>query len=174
MKREQQGLASRFLHDELQEGQFLSAASPQGTFTLDATSERPIVLVSAGVGVTPLLSMLHSLAADESDRPVWFVHGARDGSHHPLKREVERESESASNVQRHFVYSRPLPSDVLGRDHQSTGRVDGALLEKLVPGLEADFYLCGPIGFMASVQEQLEARGVSAERIRTESFGPAA
>ena len=130
------------------------------------------MLVSAGVGLTPLVSMLHSLAADEQEWPLWFVHGARDGEHHPLRDEVEDLVERDTNLHLHVAYSRPLPGDVLGGDHHSVGRVNAALLEKLVPGLEADFFLCGPLGFMADLQAELEARGVDPERIRSESFGP--
>jgi len=174
VKRDPRGLASRYLHDRLEVGASISAGAPQGTFTLEASSDRPTVLVSAGVGLTPFVSMLHALAEDGAGRPVWFVHSARDGEHHALRREVEGLAASASNVQLHFAYSRPRPDDAIGRDYQSAGRVDGALLETLIPGLEADFYLCGPLGFMAAVQAQLESRGVASERIRTESFGPAA
>jgi ferredoxin-NADP reductase len=117
--------------------------------------------------------MLHTLAAD-AGRPVWFVHGARDGGHHPLRQEVERLAHDAANVRVHVAYSSPGPEDVRERDFHSQGRVDGALLEKLVPGLEADFYLCGPTGFMAAIQEQLEAQGVPEHRVHSESFGPAA
>ena len=152
----------------------LITVGPQGTFTLEQSSERPVVLISGGVGLTPLLSMLHALAEDGTRRPVWFIHGARDGDHHPLRREVERLAESAPNVRLHVTYSRPGPNDVVGRRNYSAGRVDGALITKLVPGLDADFYLCGPIYFMAAIQAQLEARGVPMERIRTESFGPTA
>jgi ferredoxin-NADP reductase/predicted pyridoxine 5'-phosphate oxidase superfamily flavin-nucleotide-binding protein len=175
VKRESLGVASRHLHDRLQVGDSISAGAPQGTFTLDSTTERAVVLVSAGVGLTPLVSMLHTLlAADSAERPVWFAHGARDGEHHPLRKEVEQLAASASNVRLHVAYSRPRPDDVAGRNYHSAGRIDGALLEKLLPGLEADFYLCGPLGFMAAIQSDLEARGVPTERIRTESFGPAA
>ena len=175
VKRESLGLASRYLHDQLDVGGFVSASAPRGAFTLHGSGDnRPTVLVSAGVGITPLVSMLHALAADPDSGPVWFVHGARDGDHHPLRSEVDRLIESASNAKLHVAYSRPLPGDELGRDYHSAGRVDGALLETLVPGLEADFYLCGPLGFMAAIQTELEAHGVSTERIHTESFGPAA
>ncbi|MBW2233397.1 MAG: pyridoxamine 5'-phosphate oxidase family protein [Deltaproteobacteria bacterium] len=174
VKREPLGLASRYLHDHLETGEFISAGAPEGAFTLDSSSKRPAVLVSAGVGLTPLVSMLHALAHESGGRRTWFVHGARDGDHHPLRREVEHLARSASNVQLHVVYSQPRRDDVIGRDYHSEGRADGALLEKLVPGLEADFYLCGPIGFMAAIQSQLEAHGVPTGRIHTESFGPVA
>ncbi len=173
VKRHPLGLASRHLHDRVEVGQFVSARAARGEFVLDTSSARPIVLVSAGVGLTPLVSMLHALASGD-ERPVWFVHGARDGDHHPLKRGVQRLAEGSPTVRLHVAYSRPRPEDVVGRDYQSEGRVDGALLEKLVPGLAADFYLCGPSGFMAAIQGQLEARGVGNEHIHSESFGPAA
>ena len=173
VKRQPKGLASRHLHDALQVGQFIAAAAPQGTFTLDETSERPVVLASAGVGLTPLVSMLHALTAAETNRPVWFVHGARNGTHHPLRREVQRLVESSPTAQLHVAYSRPGTEDRLGRDYDSPGRVDGGLLEKLLPGLDADFYICGPLGFMSALSEELVSRGVPTGRVRMESFGPA-
>jgi len=182
VKREALGIASRYLHDQLEIGAIISASTPQGGFTLDASSERSVVFVSAGVGLTPLVSMLHALSRDghrngdgdgnRDKRPIWFVHGARDGAHHPLRREVDRLAESASQVTLHTAYSQPRSEDVLGRDYQSVGRIDGALLEDLLPSLEVDFYLCGPVGFMATLQTQLEARGVPSNQIHTESFGP--
>ncbi len=172
VKRHSQGLASRHLHDRIELGDFVSARAARGEFVLDCSGARPVVLASAGVGLTPLVSMLHRLAV-QSERPVWFVHGARDGDHHPLRQEIERLAEDRPDVRLHVAYSRPRPGDHAGRDFQSEGRVDGALLEKLVPGLGADFYLCGPTGFMAAIQEQLEARGVPEAHIHSESFGPA-
>jgi ferredoxin-NADP reductase len=114
--------------------------------------------------------MLHELVGGGDSRRVWFVHGARDGRHHALADEVRGLAARAPNVRLHTAYSRPRPEDELERHYDSVGRVDGALLEKLVPGLDGDFYLCGPMGFLAAVQEQLEARGVSPERIRSETF----
>jgi ferredoxin-NADP reductase/predicted pyridoxine 5'-phosphate oxidase superfamily flavin-nucleotide-binding protein len=172
VKREAQGLASRYLHDDFTVGQNIVTARPQGTFTLDEDSDRPIVLMSAGVGLTPLVSMLHTLGARDSGRPLWFVHGARDGEHHPLRREVAQLVASSAHARLHVAYSRPGPGDSVDRDYQSLGHVDGALLEKLLPGLDADFYLCGPRRFMAAIHSQLEQRGVHPDRIRSESFGP--
>jgi ferredoxin-NADP reductase len=87
---------------------------------------------------------------------------------------MEQLAESSPNVRLHVVYSRPRPEDRAGRDYQSAGRIDAALLEKLVPGFDAEFYLCGPRGFMSAIETQLDARGVPTEHIHTESFGPAA
>jgi ferredoxin-NADP reductase/predicted pyridoxine 5'-phosphate oxidase superfamily flavin-nucleotide-binding protein len=175
VKREPQGLASRHLHDTIEEGDFIRAGMPQGSFTLDPSGEGSIVLVSAGVGLTPLVSMLHDLVSLGGERRVLFVHGARDGVHHPLRREIEDLAARSPKVELHVAYSRPRPEDLAAADgFQSSGRVDSALLEKLVPELDADFYLCGPIRFMAEVQSGLEERGVAPSRIRAESFGPAA
>ena len=170
VKRHSQGLVSRLLHDHVQVGHILSASAPRGDFVLDHESSRPIVLVSAGVGLTPLVSMLHELSQNAT-RAVWFVHGARDGRHHPLADEVRRLAGAHPHIVAHVAYSRPAPDDN-GR-YDSVGRVDAALLEALLPDLDADYYLCGPTGFMADIQGQLVERGVSRDRIHAETFGPA-
>jgi uncharacterized protein len=172
VKREPKGVASRYLHDRVEPGAILKARKPAGDFLLPC-SKCPVVLVSAGVGVTPMVSMLHALAAEGGERPVWFVHGVRDGAHHPLAHEVRALATRRAGIRAHVAYSRPRPEDELGHDYDSEGRIDGALLAALVGDLDADFLLCGPTGFMADVQTELERRGVPAERIHTESFGPA-
>ena len=110
VKREAQGVASRHLHDAVEVGSFLGAGKPQGVFVLDPPGDRPIVLVSAGVGLTPLVSMLHELARDGS-RPAWFVHGARDGGHDPLRDEVEALIAAGRHQSLHVAYSRPGVDD---------------------------------------------------------------
>lgn len=176
VKRQPQGLVSRHLHDRIEVGHILNTRAPAGEFVLHETGDRPIVLVSAGVGLTPLVSMLHTLVASDERRPVWFIHGARNGRNHPLENEVRNLAAGLPRVTLHVAYSQPLPDDlsnnVSEKRFDSRGRVDGKLLESLVPDLEGDFYLCGPAGFMAAVQDDLETCGVAAERIHTESFGP--
>ena len=172
VKRESHGLVSRHLHDHLDVGHIASARPPRGDFTLAHEGSHPIVLASAGVGLTPMVSMLHELVENGAGRNVWFVHGARDGRHHPLANEVRQVAETSTHVRVHVAYSRPRADDLAGYDYHSTGRVNATLLEKLVPGRDADYYLCGPTGFMAAIQQQLEERGVSGNRIYTESFGP--
>ena len=174
VKREPRGRVSRYLHDQVEVGQILSAYPPGGDFVPTHEGHGPIVLVSAGVGLTPLVSMLHTLAGDRSGRPVWFVHGARDGRHHPLKKEIQRLADASPNVNLHTAYSRPLPTDRLALDYQSRGRIDADLLQSLIPATDADYYLCGSPGFLAGLQQQLEDSGVATERIRTETFGPLA
>lgn len=170
VKRHPHGLASRLLHDTLEAGALVAARPPAGDFVLRC-GDRPVVLVSAGVGITPLLSMLGRRCPGQ---PVLFVHGARDGDHHPFASELRRLAEADPQVTLHTSYSRPGPQDVPGRDFDRVGRVDAELIAALLPDLDADFYLCGPVGFMASVSAGLVRRGATPDRIHTESFGPAA
>ncbi len=172
VKREALGAVSRHLHDAIEVGSRLSARAPAGDFILDH-EQRPVVLVSAGIGVTPMVSMLHSLTASPESRSIWFVHGARDGEHHALAAEVRKLSRSSEAVHTHVSFSRPRAADRKGRDFDAKGRVTGALLESLLPDLDAEFYLCGPIAFMAELQTALEQLGVSSKQIHSESFGPA-
>ena len=172
VKREPNGLVSRHLHDHIEPGAIIESRKPSGDFMMTCNI-CPLVLVSAGVGVTPMMSMLHAVAAEGGARPVWFVHGARDGQHHPLAEEVRNLAESRPSFNVHVAYSRPGPEDRIGRDYDSAGRVDGALLARLVEAVEAHYFLCGPTRFMADVQSALERQGVCPERIHTESFGPA-
>lgn len=171
VKREPRGLASRHLHDAVEVGSIVPARAPAGDFVLD-DGPRPVVLVSAGIGVTPMVSMLHALA-EQPTRPVHFVHGARDGRHHALANEVRSVVAARENAAMHVAYSRPRVVDRAGEHYDSEGRIDGALLERILPDLDAEYFLCGPVGFMAGLAADLEARGVAPERIHSESFGPA-
>ncbi len=171
VKREPKGLASSHLHDRVEPGTILDSRRPAGGFMLSC-AKCPVALVSAGIGVTPMVSMLHALAAEGGSRPVWFVHGVRDGAHHPLAVEARDLAARRPGITLHVAYSRPRLEDEAGRDYDSAGRVDGALLADLVRDAEAHYFLCGPTGFMAEIQSALEARGVPTEQIHTESFGP--
>ena len=172
VKREPRGLASQYLHDHLEPGAIINSRHPAGDFVMTC-DKCPLVLVSAGIGVTPMVSMLQSVADDASDRPIWFVHGARDGHHHALAEDVRRAAEGKANIAVHVAYSQPGGTDRQGSDYDSAGRVDGALIAGLVDRSDAQYFLCGPVRFMAEVQADLERRGVAPERIHTETFGPA-
>ena len=173
IKRETQGRVSRTLHDELEPGDLLSARAPAGDFVL-RPGARPVVLVSAGVGITPMTSMLGRLADPEDGREVWFVHGARDGRHHPLAAEVRAHAEASERIHSAIAYSRPRPEDRPGVDYEREGRVDADWIASFLPTRDVDVYLCGPIAFMAGIREGLEAAGVPEAQIHHESFGPAA
>lgn len=173
VKREPKGLASRFLHDHIEPEAIIDARHPAGDFMMTCNN-CPLVLVSAGVGVTPMMSILRSVAARESDRPVWFVHGARDGDHHPLAQEVRNLAANRPNITVHVSYSRPGPDDRQGTRFDSEGRLSGDLLAGLVPHDDAHYYICGPTGFMTQIQNDLESQNVPTEQIHIETFGPAA
>lgn len=172
VKREPNGIASRYLHDHLELGAIINSHRPSGDFVM--TCDRcPLALVSAGVGVTPMLSILNKVTSKRGNRPVWFVHGARDGQHHPLAGEVRDLATGQPNIATHVAYSRAAPEDEIGVDYDSDGRVDGTLLARLIDDANTHYFLCGPVGFMAEIQADLERRGIPPEQIHTENFGPA-
>jgi ferredoxin-NADP reductase/predicted pyridoxine 5'-phosphate oxidase superfamily flavin-nucleotide-binding protein len=170
VKREAAGLASRHLHDAVQVGATLDARAPDGTFVLQG-GIRPVVLLSAGVGLTPLVSMLHALAHAAEKRAVWFVHGARNGRHHALAAEVRELAARHAHIEVRVAYSRPGTQDVPGRDYHVHGRVDVGLVAELLPDLDAEFYACGPSAFLSSLSAGLETLGVPAGRVHAELFG---
>ena len=167
------GVSSNYFHDMVEIGSELRAKSPRGKFFLDPAGESPVVLLSAGVGLTPLVSMLNAIMETASDRPVWFIHGSRNGRVHAMGDHVRRLASQHSNVYVHIRYSQPLPDDVPGRDYDDRGHVDIDLVERLVRQTHRDFYLCGPTAFMKSLFDGLLAWGVGAHRIHYEFFGPA-
>lgn len=172
VKREPHGAGSRFIHDRLRAGDRLEAAAPRGTFLLRSGTE-PVLLISAGVGATPVLAMLHGLAAAGSDRDIWWVHGARNMGEEPFAAESRSLVGALRHGHRHICYSRPDPGDVQGRDYQTAGRVSPALLSGLGLPRNADAYVCGPAAFMAEVSAALVGLGVEGARIHTEIFGAA-
>lgn len=169
VKRDPRGLVSRFLHDTLQVGDLLSARAPAGDFTL-REGTRPVVLISAGVGLTPVMSMLTALSQGDGTREVWFIHQARDGDHHPFAREVRELAARHPHIHSHVSYSRPRPEDRQGEDFDHRGRIDGEFLAGLLPSLDADFYVCGPSAFAEGLRADLTVRGVPDEQLHSESF----
>lgn len=165
VKREKGGRGSVTLHNSLSVGQTLYAQEPGGQFVLNDQSTRPLALVSAGVGITPLLSMWKWLAEHQPDREAVFVHGVRNGKEHVLREEVE---ELVGDVRKaHFRYSRPAPDDRF----DSVGRIDIELLQSLIDLKQCEFYLCGPEPFLRGTYEGLVAAGVLSEHVHFESFG---
>jgi ferredoxin-NADP reductase/MOSC domain-containing protein YiiM/ferredoxin len=163
VKRE--GAGSRFLHDRVKVGDVLDVAAPRGSFILRDGSG-PVVLISAGVGATPVLAMLHALSA--SEREIWWLHGARNRDEHAFGAEVDALLEKLPHAHRVLAYSRPGPGDT---GYDCRGRLDLGALE--LPQ-DADFYICGPDAFMRAAGAALTARGVAPERVSTEAFGAVA
>jgi ferredoxin-NADP reductase len=166
------GVASCYLHDRVQVGDVLMAEGPRGDFVLDSASNRPVVLLSGGVGLTPLVSMLHALAG-QSERRVLFVHACDNGAVHALGDEVRALAASRSGITSHFVYRFPTAADSAAARHQDEGVMTRALLQKLLHLDDYDFYLCGPPPFMQAVYALVRSLGVAKERIAYEFFGPA-
>jgi ferredoxin-NADP reductase/MOSC domain-containing protein YiiM/ferredoxin len=161
VKREDRGVASSYLHTQLAVGDQLDVAAPRGTFILDHT-RAPVLLISAGIGATPILAMLHALAAKHSDREIWWLHGARSRREECFATEARTLLASLPNVRSHIYYS------------STEGRLTPSALAKLEPPRDAEAYLCGPGPFMDDISAGLAALGVDASRIHTEPFGPAA
>lgn len=168
------GLISNYLHDRVQVGDLLQAGPPCGEFTLDPTRDeaRPIVLLSAGIGITPVFTMLKSLTTEECDTPVRFLHAARNSGVHALAEEVRLLAAGRANIRTHVRYSDPLPDDLQGGRCDSVGMVDAALLDALAPETDAAFYFCGPRPFMAAMYSLLRSRGVADPDLHFEFFGP--
>ena len=172
VKQEPAGAASGYLHERLRTGDLLEIAAPRGTFTLRA-ADTPVLLISAGVGATPVLAMLNALAGEGSEREIWWLHGARGGNDHPFAAESRELLASLPNAHGHICYSRPGPDDREGQDFQTAGRLSADVLASLELPVDADAYLCGPAPFMDELSAALGALGVGASRIHTELFGPA-
>ena len=172
VKRERDGAASGYLHSRLAVGDQLDIAAPRGTFILGQT-HAPVLLISAGIGATPVLAMLHALAEKHSDREIWWLHGARNRREESFASEIGALVASLPNIHTHICYSRPRPQDREGRDFDSAGRLTSSVLAELEPPRDAEAYLCGPAPFMQEISAGLAAIGLDASRIHTEPFGPA-
>ena len=167
------GVASNYFHDQVEVGAKILAQAPRGRFALDSTRDTPVALLSAGVGLTPLTSMLTAIAESGSGRQTFFIHGARNGREHAMGELVRRLSVKHDNIKTHIRYSTPVPADRVGHDYDDQGHVDIALIKRLVSTTDCDFYVCGPTPFMKSLLDGLLAWGVPEFRIHYEFFGPA-
>ena len=171
IKQEPNGVASTYLHQQVRVGDVLDVSAPRGSFTLQS-GDRPIVLLSAGVGATPVLSMLHALAVEKSTRQVWWLYGSRNRHDHPFAQESRDVLHVLPYCRSRILYSRPGPEDRLGLEFDATGRLGIAVLEGLGVPRDADFYLCGPSAFLDDLTAGLAAWGVATNRIHKEIFGP--
>lgn len=170
VKHETYGAASSFIASRVQVGDTVEVAAPRGTFYL-ADGDVPVVLVSAGVGVTPVLSMLHQLADHQPERAVWWLHGARDGAEHTFAAESRELLSRLSGTHRHIAYSRPGPTDRPGTDYDAVGRLSPAMLHELSLPANAEAYVCGPTSFMTAMTVALADCGLDSNRIHSETFG---
>jgi ferredoxin-NADP reductase len=167
VKRESEGIVSRWIHDEVRAGASLTASEPRGDFTLKPTG-RPVVLLSCGVGVTPMIAMARELA--DSARSGVFVHACRDGAHHAFKSEMNELRRRATHMRWHICYRHAGASD---QGHDSAGELDRGLLATLLPAIDCDVYICGPERFMQKMYDAVVALGVDSANIHYELFSPA-
>ena len=172
------GVSSNYFHDHVKSGSTIRAMSPRGKLMLEESSSKPVVLISGGVGATPMISMLEQLANDRAgcgcNRQVWFIHSARNSEVHAFGEYVRSLEKDWPSLNVHIRYSSPLESDVSGKDYDSAGRVDIDLLKSLLSFNDYEFYLCGPGPFMESLYEGLKSLNIADDRIHYEFFGPGA
>jgi nitric oxide dioxygenase len=169
-----EGVISNYLHDHVRAGDVIELGPPCGEFTLDPAQvgDRPIVLLSGGIGITPLLSMLKTLASHRVETPVYFAHAARNSRLHALAEEVHQAALDLANARTHFRYDAPLADDLAAARCDSVGLLDGPFLREWLPTNDAEFYFCGPKAFMAGVYGALRSWGVDEPRLHFEFFGP--
>jgi ferredoxin-NADP reductase len=168
VKHEPHGAASTYLTSGLRPGAILDA--PRGDFVLDSGTG-PVLLISAGIGLTPVLSMLHELAARRSQREIWWIHGARSPHEHPLAAEAHALLAALPHAREYVFYGAAMPPE-RHRDHAAPGRLTKSKLAALAILASASAYLCGPAAFMADMQQALTAVGIDPARIHTELFAP--
>jgi ferredoxin-NADP reductase/MOSC domain-containing protein YiiM len=169
VKREAKGVVSAYLHSALRPGAVVDVAAPRGDFVLD-DGDSPVVLLSAGIGVTPVLAMLHHLAARASTRDVWWIHAARGPAEHALAAEAHTLLAALPHAHEHVFYSAASPAE-LAEAHARPGRISASALKELGVPPDADVYVCGPTGFMTLMREVLPEVGIDPAHIRSELFG---
>ncbi len=170
VKNELNGIGSSFLCNRTQLGALLDVSAPRGSFTLNSR-QGPVVLLSAGVGATPVMSMLHALAAERSQREIWWIYGARNRVEHPFADESRLLLKDLPLGRGYIVYSRPAAIDQVGTDFDAPGHIDIPLLERIGVAKGSDFYLCGPSSFLQTMRNGLRDWGLPDGNVHTEVFG---
>jgi ferredoxin-NADP reductase/MOSC domain-containing protein YiiM len=171
VKQELNGKGSTFLDTQVKSGDLLEVSAPRGSFALQP-GEGSVVLLSAGIGATPVLAMLHALAASRSPREVWWLYGTRNAAEHPFAREARDLAASLPHGRSFVAYSKPAAGDRLGDDYDAPGRLSLEVLQRLGVPSDADFYLCGPPAFLRNFARDLGSWGVVIGRLHREIFGP--
>lgn len=170
VKHESVGTVSGWLHEQAKVGDVVELAAPHGDFFLDVDAQTPVTLISAGVGQTPMLAMLHQLASQHHAAPVTWLHASENGLQHAFAAEVTQAGKNLAQFSQHIWYRAPEINDSGRFDQQ--GLMDLSQVSAAISGENQQFYLCGPLGFMQFVAGQLRDAGVAAERIHYEVFGP--
>lgn len=167
------GVASNWLHQHAREGLEIACEAPKGAFFYNPRERRPAVLIGAGVGVTPLVSMLASLNPTENDPPTFAFFGFRDGESHLFADSVREIADEQPSITTFVAYSQPLPEDVCGVDYDVEGRLSLEVIQHALPSNKYEFFLCGPADMMQTLVPELLDWGVPETAIHYEAFGPA-
>ena len=174
VKKESDGRGSGYLHDHVREGDILEVSAPRGTFIM-AADEHPVVLLSAGVGITPMLAMLNGIKQASPNRPVWWIYSAQNNENHPFIEEVRTQAAALKAFHSFILHSRPGDAEQEGRDFDSPGRLTFDVLQRLNLPADAHCYLCGPAGYLEETIQSLRSLGIEERNIHFETFGgPAA
>lgn len=173
VKREHLGLASNWLHNCVAPGSVLKVVPPAGEFFVSEHPERPLVLLSGGVGLTPMISMVEAVAASNASVDVHYVHGTQDGSTHAMKAEVRELADRHRNINTSIFYLEPRAEDRNGEDYDHVGMITAEWLDANTPIATADYFVCGPRPFLKAFVSGLSLAGVPSSRIHYEFFGPA-
>ena len=168
------GLSSSFFHEQVEEGSILDVKAPGGNFYLDVNQRSGVVLIAGGVGLTPMVSMLNTLTAMNSDRDIWFFYGVRNGDEVAMEEHLRKSAGLGDNIHMNFCFSNPKDDEQQGTHYDHAERVSVDLFKRLLPSNNYDFYMCGPPPMMNSVAEGLAAWGVPDANVHAEAFGPAA
>lgn len=165
------GVVSSYLHDGLDEGDSVEISAPAGGFVLDASSQKDLVLISAGVGITPMISMLKTSVSKQPERQILFIHATKNSEYHALRHEVE-EAANHFPVKTAFVYREPTEEDRAGDLQFHEGQIDQQFLKKLIANTGADYYICGSQSFITTMHKLVSNLGSAPESIHYELFGP--
>ncbi|WP_044642556.1 NO-inducible flavohemoprotein [Risungbinella massiliensis] len=166
------GRVSNYLHNQIKEGDVLLLSAPAGDFVLDQQDSRPVVLLSGGVGLTPMISMLNTLVETNPSRPVTFIHAAQNGKAHAMREHVEKIATKYQQVSVYWCYQTPTNHDRATKAFHKEGYIDLPWLQTIIPTKEASFYFCGPIPFMRMLYNALKTMNIPVEDIHYEFFGP--
>lgn len=167
------GIVSNYLHQQVNEGDLLPISAPAGDFVLNTERELPVVLISGGVGLTPLVSMLNTLVEKQPHRKVTFIHAAMNSDVHAMKEHVAQLAAEKEQVDTFICYEKPTPEDRSANNYDKEGFITLDWLQTILPDSHADFYFCGPVPFMKAINRALTEWGVPEENRHFEFFGPA-
>ncbi|RNB92454.1 NO-inducible flavohemoprotein [Brevibacillus fluminis] len=168
------GKVSNYLHQKVEQGDTLLLSAPAGDFVLNQEDARPLVLLSGGVGLTPMVSMLQASVAANAQRQVIFIHSTQNGDTHAMKAQIEELASKHSQLSVHWCYTQPTEQDRAAGAFEKEGYIDLAWLKQVLPTTDAAFYFCGPVSYMKAVHSYLTEMGAASADLHYEFFGPAA